>query len=158
MKLKTILFVILNFITLLYSGLPDKNNIYIFPDPEEGYKRYVVEVFHMPDENICKVELQIGKNIYSDCNEYKFEGKVEVKFLENNETYLYIPYIGKANAITSRQCNERKKDKFVFLSISDELWKKYNSAIPIVIYVPKEYEVRYRMWKSRKFRQKATNR
>ncbi len=40
-------------------------------------------------------------------------------------------------------CTEPKTE--VFISIRDTL-RRYNSRSPIVAYVPKGYEVRYRIW------------
>jgi len=157
MKNKLILMIIL--LSSLYADLPNKNNIELFPPAENGYQRYIVEVPHKGEENIYKLELQIGKVLYMDCNEYRFDGKVEIKALDNsNKTYLVVSNIGKTKALTGKKCKEKRKDKFVFLSISDKLWKKYDSSTPQVIYVPKEYEVRFRIWEAEKYRQKAVNR
>jgi len=155
MRYKIIFFI---FVSFLYGDFPHKDNIELFPNAKEGYKRYIVEVPHKAKEERYRLELQIGKNMYMDCNEYRFEGILKVESLENNESYVYVTHLGKTYPISSLVCKDGKKDKFVFLSIREDLWKKYNSNLPKVIYVPKEYEVRYCIWKREKYRRKAVNR
>ena len=44
---------------------------------------------------------------------------------------------------TMRACSEPKVEKFI--TLHDTL-RRYNSRLGMVIYVPKGYEVRYRIW------------
>lgn len=53
-------------------------------------------------------------------------------------------------------CQEPKTEKFV--SLRDNTLRRYNSRSPIVAYVPKGYEVRYRIWSARDNIQQATQR
>ena len=41
-------------------------------------------------------------------------------------------------------CSEPKTE--MYISIQDTTLRRYNSRSPIVAYVPKGYEVRYRIW------------
>jgi len=39
-----------------------------------------------------------------------------------------------------------KRQEFVAANLGDAAMQRYNSRLPIVVYVPKEVEVRYRIW------------
>ena len=51
------------------------------------------------------------------------------------------------------QCPEPPKEKF--LTIRDDL-RRYNSRLPIVVYVPTGYEVHYRIWNAEETIQEAS--
>jgi ecotin len=39
-----------------------------------------------------------------------------------------------------------KRQEFVAAHLGDAAMQRYNSRLPIVVYVPKDVEVRYRIW------------
>lgn len=41
-----------------------------------------------------------------------------------------------------------KTKKFIAAMLGDDAMKRYNSRLPIVVYVPKDVEVKYRIWKA----------
>ncbi|MEA3417799.1 MAG: serine protease inhibitor ecotin [Campylobacterota bacterium] len=124
-----------------------KDNIHMFPQAQEGFERHVIEVPALKNENDHKVELLIGKTINVDCNRHVLMGKLEAKSLKGwGYTYLEASNINGMRASTRMACQEPKSDKFVTLAPSEESFRRYNSRSPIVTYVPKGYEVHYRIW------------
>jgi len=158
MKFNTLFIVFLMIIggTTLYAEPAKKDNIYMFPIPKEGYERHVIEVPKQDNENDHKVELLIGKKMSVDCNNHRLMGQLEKKTLQGwGYSYLEASNINGMTASTMMACNQPNTDKFISLAPSPESFRRYNSRSPIVIYVPKDYEVRYRIWRADKTLEQA---
>ena len=118
----------------------------MFPKAKEGFVQHVIEVPKTENDYDHRVELLIGKIMLVDCNKHSFIGKVETVNLKGwGYKYLEISNIQNGPS-TIMACNEPKTEKFVTLYMRDESLRRYNSRSPIVAYVPKGYEVRYRVW------------
>ena len=142
-KQLTIVFCIVLGSMTLSAEPTKKDNIHMFPQAQEGYERHVVEVPKSENDYDRRVELLIGKNMMVDCNHHSFYGEITSVTLEGwGYIYLEVEKI-ESGATTMMACPEPKTEKFI--SIRDEL-RRYNSRLPMVIYVPKGYEVRYRIW------------
>lgn len=130
-------------IVSLYAEPAKKDNIHMFPQAQEGYERHVVEVPKSENDHDRRVELLIGKNMMVDCNHHSFYAEIKSVTLKGwGYRYLEVDKI-QSGPTTMMACPEPKTEKFI--SIRDEL-RRYNSRLPMVIYVPKGYEVRYRIW------------
>jgi len=129
----------------LYAEPAKKDNIHMFPQAQEGFMRHVIEVPKMQNDYDHKVELLIGKNIMVDCNHHSFSGKIESVALKGwGYQYLEVKEI-KSGPTTMMACREPKTEQYI--SIRDTL-RRYNSRSPIVVYAPKGYDVRYRVWRA----------
>ncbi len=127
----------------LYANIINNNKSLDIP---KEYTKYIIKLPKLVHEENYKVELLIGKKMFVDtCNEYRFDGKIEEK-----SSYLYINYIGAMKSLTHLKCQGKKKDRFIHIFLSDKLWKNYNSQSSIVIYLPKWYEVKYKIWEKYK--------
>ena len=127
----------------LYAEPAKKDNIHMFPQAQEGFIRHVIEVPKTDNDYDHRVELLIGKNMMVDCNHHSFSAEIKSVTLKGwGYTYLEISNI-QSGPTTMMACTEPKTEKFI--SIRDTL-RRYNSRSPIVAYVPKGYEVRYRVW------------
>ena len=143
--IKKIIFVIAITLTglSLYAEPTKKDNIHMFPQAQEGFVRYVIEVPKTENDYDHRVELLIGKNMMVDCNHHSLMGKVESVTLKGwGYKYLEVKDLQNGPS-TMMACKEPKKEKFI--SLRDTL-RRYNSRSPIVAYVPEGYEVRYRIW------------
>lgn len=145
--------------SLLHAEPVKKDNVHMFPQPKEGFERYVIKVPALDNENDHKVELMIGKTVSVDCNHHVLLGKLEAKPLKGwGYTYLEANNINGMRASTRMACQKANSDKFISLAPSKESMQRYNSRSPIVTYVPKDYEVRYRIWSADKETQQAERR
>ncbi len=139
----------------LYAETEKKDNIHMFPQAQEGFVRHVIEVPKTDNDYDHRVELLIGKTMMVDCNNRSFYGKIEEITLKGwGYKYLEVSNID-SGATTMMACQEPKTEKFI--SIRDTL-RRYNSRSPIVVYVPKGYEVRYRIWNAEEDIQQAEER
>ncbi len=143
LKLITFSFSVILAGALLYAEPAKKDNIHMFPQAQEGFVRHVIEVPKTDNDYDHRVELLIGKNMMVDCNHHSFSGEIKSVTLKGwGYKYLEVNNI-QSGPTTMMACTEPKTE--VFISIRDTL-RRYNSRSPIVAYVPKGYEVRYRIW------------
>jgi ecotin len=80
-----------------------------------------------------RVELIVGRNLEVDCNQYRFSGRLGSQPL----------------ASTRMACppGEGKRSAFVPMG-GKPFVVPYNVSRPIVLYAPKDLELRWRLWKA----------
>ncbi|MEQ5432557.1 serine protease inhibitor ecotin [Providencia huaxiensis] len=124
----------------------DLEKIAPYPKAESGMTRHVIELTKQQNENDFMVELVIGKTIKADCNRQWFMGDLDRKTLEGWGYDYYKLYEVKGPASTMMGCSEPAKDRFVTTQLGDDAFVRYNSKLPIVVYAPKDMQVKYRIW------------
>ena len=126
------------------------DNLKAFPPAEPGQVRYVLQLPEEPDEDALKVELQVGKTVSLDAaNRYFFGGRLEPETIQGWGYTRYIlrelgPMAGTLMAVDP---DAPKVDRFITLGGEPQLLR-YNSRLPLVVYVPDGVEVRYRLWRA----------
>lgn len=126
------------------------DNLKAYPAAENGMTRHVVHLAEMDDEDDYRVELQVGKTVeLDDINRYFFGGGMEEVIVEGWGFPKYVvkelgPLAGTRIGVDP---NAPKVKRFVRLGGEPKLLR-YNSKLPLVIYVPTGTEVRYRVWKA----------
>jgi ecotin len=121
-----------------------------YPPAEEGYKRMVIHLQPLTDEDSNKLELIIGKTIKVDCNRHWFGGQLIEKVAEGWGFPYFILKSVKGPASTLMACPPDQKEQEAFVQVrSNEGLLRYNSKLPVVVYVPNDFEVHYRIWTAR---------
>jgi ecotin len=117
-----------------------------FPKPESGFTRQVIQLAPQAREDDYKVEILAGKTLNVDCNRQRLGGTLEEKNLEG----WGYPFYRLENVIgpmsTLMACPDGKSHQDFVPVVGDGFMLRYNSKLPIVLYVPKDVEVRYRIW------------
>jgi len=124
------------------------DNMKAFPPAEEGMVRYVLKLPRQDDESAFKVELMVGKTVLVDeRNRYFFGGKIEEETIKGwGFTRYKVSKLGPmAGTLMAIDPNAPKLARFVTLG-GDPYIIRYNSRLPIVVYLPADVEVRYRIW------------
>ena len=124
------------------------DNLKAFPPAEEGMMRYVLQLPRQDDESIFKVELLVGKTVQVDeKNRYFFGGKIEKETIKGWGYPLYnVSEMGPmAGTMMAVDPDVPKIARFITLG-GEPYIIRYNSRMPIVVYVPEDVEVRYRIW------------
>jgi len=116
-----------------------------FPAAMDSLVRYVIELDEKADEYSYKVELIPGKVMLVDCNRHRLAGKLQEKTLEGWGYNYYEFYTNGQVASTMMLCHDPKEEKYVS---GESIIVRYNSKLPIVVYAPKGYEIRYRIWQA----------
>jgi ecotin len=119
-----------------------------FPPAEKGMVRYVLQLPKQDNESISKVELIVGKTVQVDeKNRYFFGGNIEKETIKGWGYPRYIVSKIGPMAGTLMAVNQDAPKVARFITLGGEPYIiRYNSRLPIVVYVPEDVEVRYRIW------------
>jgi len=126
------------------DAIKDKHDLKMFPKANEGYLRYVINLPSIQKEQAHKVELLAGYEMEVDCNHYSLGGQFTEKILDG-WGYPYFKFNSdELVSSTLMGCGNQKKEvKFVK---APSKFTYYSSRLPIVIYAPKNYEIKYAIW------------
>jgi ecotin len=132
------------------SSVSAADNMKAFPPAEKGMVRHVLQLPQQDDESTFKVELIVGKTVQLDeGNRYFFGGKIEEKNIEGWGFTRYV--VSKLGPMAgTRMAVDPKAPKVPrFITIGGEPYLiRYNSLLPVVVYVPEGVEVRHRIWRA----------
>lgn len=126
----------------------EKLKIEMFPTPQGGFKQLYIQVPIEQNEDNLKVEIFAGKTEMIDCNTYFMNGTIKDENLEGWGYNYYTVNSEGVMARTKKACMDNKKTS-KFIHIQPQLFR-YNSKLPIVIYVPENLEIKYRIWRADK--------
>ena len=114
----------------------------------EGMQRYVIELPALEDESLKKVELIVGKTVPTDgVTRHLFGGEITREVVQGwCFSYYELKAIGPiASTMMASPPDVPQVDTFV--SVRHDLGLlRYNSKLPLVVYVPAGVEVSYRLW------------
>lgn len=140
------------FAILLTSAAAGEDDKYLnaFPPAEDGMVRYVIQLPHKErgEDNDFRVEIFVGRVMLTDgVNLSRLGGKIEAKPLKGwGFTYYEVEKFGPtASTLIGVPPGAPKVEKFVSMP---SITIPYNSRVPLVVYVPDNGEVRYRIWKA----------
>lgn len=139
-------------VTLLITSIMsaqnfDKQDLKIFPKAEKGFQQVVIDLPHSDSDNNKKVEIYVGKVMETDsCNKYFLAGELITNTVKGFG-YDYFTFKTDGNvASTMMACMDNtKKSQFI---TSTPFLTRYNGLLPIVIYIPEGFEVRYKLYET----------
>ena len=136
--------------SLLFSGTAiadDAADMNPYPAAGDGFARMVFRVPPEDNEADLRVEIIVGKVISVDCNRTSFGGVLERRSVEGwGYSYFSMEKIGGPMS-TRMACPPDYGDTDEFVQVAgDGFMQRYNSKLPVVVYVPDGFEVRYRVW------------
>ncbi|KAB0494227.1 serine protease inhibitor ecotin [Pseudomonas vancouverensis] len=117
-----------------------------YPKADSGFTRQVIRLAPQTREDDFQVEVIAGKTLKVDCNRQRLGGILEEKNLEGwgYPFYRLEKVIGPMSTLMA--CPDGKSKEDFVPVVGDGFMLRYNSKLPIVLYVPKDIEVRYRIW------------
>jgi len=136
--------------TLVSTTSLAADNMKAFPPAEEGMVRYVINLSEQEDESGWRVELLVGKTVQLDAaNRYFFAGTLETETIEGwgFDRHIVRKLGPMAGTLMAVDPNAPKVERFITLGGEPRLLR-YNSRLPLVVYVPDGVEVRYRFWRA----------
>lgn len=125
-----------------------QDNMKAYPPAADGMKRVVVYLESKEEEDDYRIELMVGKTVQVDAaNRFFFSGTLEEETIEGWGFPKYIvkqigPMAGTRIGVDP---DAPKVKRFVKLGGEPKLLR-YNSKLPVVVYVPKDAEVQLKVW------------
>jgi len=126
------------------------DNMSAFPPAEPGMVRHVLQLPKLANESLSKVELIVGKTVRVDeANRYFFGGTIERETIKGwgFPRYLVRSIGPLAGTLMAVDPNAPKVERFIALG-GEPYLIRYNSRLPVVVYVPEGVEARYRIWRA----------
>ncbi|PWN72086.1 ecotin [Chryseobacterium phosphatilyticum] len=121
----------------------EKLQIEMFPKAKEGYKQVYIQLPIEKNERDLKVEVFAGIEKKLDCNNYFLMGSMKSQDLQGwGYNYYEVESNGETGGTLMACPGQKLTNKFV--TLKPEI-VGYNSKLPLVFYVPKDVEVRYRV-------------
>ncbi len=133
---------------ITFTGAAAADNMKAFPEAEQGMVRYVLNLPERSNENDYKVEIVVGKNVMTDAqNRYFLAGQIKAEIIQGWGFTRYVvnnvgPMGGTLMAVNP---DAAKVERFITLG-GEPYLVRYNSRLPVVVYVPQGTQVRYRLW------------
>lgn len=126
-----------------------------YPEPKEGYKRVDLIFPKIENSNQYKVEVRFGMQIeLYPCSKAGFNFILDALIKDYGIKDGRFPYY----SLTTNQAevfegfmndNCKKEQKVKRKIVSDNsLFLEYNSYYPIPFYIPENYTLEYRLWKT----------
>ena len=123
-----------------------------FPAAKDGMDRFVIVLPHKDrgEEDNFKVELIPGKIMLTDgVNQMRHGTSVIAKPLVG-WGYTYYEVTGQDVAMSTMMAAPEGTARANAFVAGTPLLVRYNSRLPIVVYAPEGYELRYRIWSAPK--------
>ena len=129
-----------------YAAAADELNA--FPPAPAGMTRQVIRLPTQEDEAAFKLELVVGKTVRIDAaNRYFFAGRLDAETIPGwgYERYVLRELGPMAGTLMAPEPGAPQVERFIALGGEPRLLR-YNSKLPVVVYVPEGVEVRHRVW------------
>jgi ecotin len=123
----------------------EKLDISIYPKTKQDSKRIIIQLPIEKNEDNLKIELFVGIEKMADCNSHTLEGKSTKKNIDGGAYNYFIIESTGVSVSTKMACLDAPTRKFVTMQ---PILTSYNSKLPIVLYVPQNIEVKYRIWRA----------
>ncbi|WP_300979281.1 serine protease inhibitor ecotin [Flavobacterium sp.] len=130
----------------------EKLDISMYPKAKESFKQVIIQLPIEKNEDDLKIELIIGTEKMVDCNYHNLMGKTTEEIVDGWGYNYYMVESSGVSASTRMACPNPPTKKFVSMT---PIMTRYNSKLPIVLYVPQNIEVKYRIWRADTIMQKA---
>ena len=115
-----------------------------FPTQLAGHRRHVIELPALPNESEHKLELIGGKSMTVDCNARGMDGGFQARDVPGwGYTYWVLQSKGEVRSTMMMCPPGTEKPGFV---PAEPLLVRYNSKLPVVVFVPEGMALRWRVW------------
>ena len=121
-----------------------------FPAAKSGMNRFVIVLAHKErgEEEAFKLEIVAGKTLPGDgVNKRHLASAIEQQTLQG-WGYSYYRVTGNDNVASTLMAPPVGAPMVYEFVSGKPLLIDYNSRLPVVIYAPQGYEIRYRIWQA----------
>jgi ecotin len=137
-----------------------------YPKPTAAQTRWVIQLPGVlpptadprlsPNPSDWRVQLIAGKEVEADCNQQAFRGRFRASKLKGPGLSVYtVSDVGPM--VSSRMaCPPGQAKRRVFVPMGSKPFVvPYDASRPVVVYTPKDLQLRWRLWKAEKVQQPA---
>lgn len=118
-----------------------------YPPADPGSVRMVFRVPPIASEGDHKVEILVGRILDVDCNQTWFIGDLDQRIVEGWGFPYYVLESVGGPATTMMACPPDSEKAEAYVKVrGNGFLERYNSKLPMVVYVPDGFQVRYRIW------------
>lgn len=117
-----------------------------FPTAIDGYQRHVIELPAEKHEDDRKLELMGGKEMTVDCNARGLDGQFETRDVKG-WGYTYWVLQSRGQVLGTMMACPPGSEHVGFMSAQPKL-VRYNSKLPVVVFVPEGMTLHYRVWRA----------
>ncbi|HPY39398.1 MAG TPA: ecotin family protein [Thiolinea sp.] len=115
-----------------------------FPQPHATDARLVIRLPKRQDEKSLFVRVTPGKFMTTDCNTQSYNGQLETKTAQGWGYNFYVLRTNGNAMSTMMACPPSSSSRMVFVPVAAaQQTLPYNSRMPLVYYVPKEFSIQY---------------
>lgn len=137
-----------------------------YPAPAVAERRWVIQLPGVlqpsPDARISanpadwRVELIVGKEMTVDCNGPRLNGRIRSETLKGWGYAIYRVSAVTPGPSTRMACPPEQGPRQAFVALGPKPFVvPYNVSLPIVVYAPKDVQVRWRLWKAEREQREA---
>lgn len=117
-----------------------------FPAALAGHRRFVIELPTLAHEADHQLELIGGKAMTVDCNARGMDGRFDARDVPGwGYTYWVLQSQGQVRSTMMMCPPGSEKPGFVK---AEPLMLRYNSKLPVVVFVPDGMRLRWRVWQA----------
>lgn len=129
----------------------------VFPLHIDGKQRRVIDLPKVADESRFMVELVPGKTELVDCNLRSYRAPLKRATLDGWGYSYYVLGEPTPGPTTLKSCPDGSKARRFVRVRGEGLMLPYNSRLPLVVYVPQGFQLKYRIWRADKTLSDAKN-
>ena len=132
------------------SAASGDSELEAFPPAADGMNRFVIKLEHKTreQEQNYKVEIVAGKRMMTDgVNIQRLGNAIESRTVQG-WGYTYYEVTGKGESISTLMAAPEGSHPVEQFVTAPSILVRYNSRLPVVVYAPTGYEIRYRVWQA----------
>ena len=143
-------------------------NLTGYPDPAPGLKRWVIQPSGLLPKSAdplisahpldWRIQLIVGQTVTLDCNSKRLSGSgMTMRMLPNASGKALFEVKGPVAVISTKMaCPDDQSSRSSFLSLGKQPYLvPYNASWPIVVDLPENVQLRWRVWKAETRQQNA---
>ena len=143
-------------------------NLTGYPDPAPGLKRWVIQPSGLLPKSAdplisahpldWRIQLIVGQTVRLDCNTKRLSGSgMTMRMLPKASGKALFEVKGPVAVISTKMaCPDDQPTRTTFLSLGNQPYLvPYNASWPIVVDLPENVQMRWRIWKAETLQQNA---
>ncbi len=137
-----------------------------YPKPTAAQTRWVIQLPGVlpptadprlsPNPGDWRVQLIAGREVEADCNQRAFRGRFRASKMKGLGVSVYTVSDVGPMVSTLMACPPGQAKRKVFIPMGSKPFVvPYDASRPIVVFTPKDLQLRWRLWKAEKVQQPA---